>query len=500
MAVSFSLLVGTLFSAWAILRLYNLFYNLFLHPLRDYPGPLGARSTTWWKTYIEVVQQESFVHVVMKLHEQYGSIVRVSPNELHFSDPSAFHDIYNAGAKWDKEDELYASFGEDHSSFGFRTYEEAKQRKEIMQPLFSSRAIINLQSLAWEKIDRLVSTMSARKEKSIDMLFALRCFTIDMVTTFCFARSVDAIDAPDFKAPIVEAMHTSNPTFVLLKHFPLFRKTLFSLPPWLAIKASPETAGLTNLQVILAEQVHEVVTNPESLNKAPHPIIYHRLLDKEVNKGQPIPDATSLREEAAALMFGGGDSAANTLTVGLFQILDQPKLYDRLKDEVYQAWPNLDTHPTYETLQKLPVLTATIKESLRYAPGVPSSLLRIVPPVGASIGGKHIPGGTAVGMSTVLVHRSSEVWGNPEVFDIERWMGPDAAGLDKWLVSFSKGPRSCLGVNLAYCEMYVALATLIRRLDMKLDGTKAEDLVWRDVFLPFFYGKRLRVWCEPVKS
>ena len=124
----------------------------------------------------------------------------------------------------------------------------------------------------------------------------------------------------------------------------------------------------------------------------------------------------------------------------------------------------------------------------------------MVPPGGATIGGRHIPGGTAVGMSTVLVHRSSEVFKDPGVFDIDRWMGTDAAGLDKWLVSFSKGPRSCLGVNLAYCEMYVALATLIRRLEMKLYGTKAEDLVWRDVFLPYFYGKRLRVWCEPVKT
>jgi cytochrome P450 len=342
--------------------------------------------------------------------------------------------------------------------------------------------------------------MTAKKDSAIDMLFALRCFTIDMVTQFCFAKSVNAINAPDYKAPIVEAMHTSNPTFVMLKHFPLFRKTLFGLPPWLAIKASPETAGLTNLQVILGEQVHEVLTNPASLEKAPHPIIYHRLLDKEVNKGQPLPDAISLREEAAALMFGGGDSAANTLTIGLYHILSQQHLYKRLKDEIYQAWPSLIERPTYETLQKLPILTATIKESLRYAPGVPSALLRIVPPSGAMIGGKSIPGGTIVGMSTVLVHRSSEVFDKPEVFDIERWMGPDAAGLDKWLVSFSKGPRSCLGINLAYCEMYIALATLIRKLDMKLDGTKAEDLVWRDVFLPFFYGKRLKVRCEAVKN
>ena len=116
------------------------------------------------------------------------------------------------------------------------------------------------------------------------------------------------------------------------------------------------------------------------------------------------------------------------------------------------------------------------------------------------IGGKSIPAGTLVGMSTVLVHQSSEVFKRPEVFDINRWMGPNAAGLDQWLVTFSKGPRSCLGINLAYCEMYVALATMMRRFEMRLDGTKAEDLVWRDTFLPHFTGRHLHAWCEPVKA
>ena len=73
MDVSVSLLLWSLLLAWLTLRIYYLFYNLFLHPLRGYSEPLGARSTTWWKTYIEVVKKESFVHLVIKLHQQYGT-------------------------------------------------------------------------------------------------------------------------------------------------------------------------------------------------------------------------------------------------------------------------------------------------------------------------------------------------------------------------------------------------------------------------------------------
>jgi hypothetical protein len=35
---------------------------------------------------------------------------------------------------------------------------------------------------------------------------------------------------------------------------------------------------------------------------------------------------------------------------------------------------------------------------------------------------------------------------------------------------------------------------------MRLDGTKAEDLAWRDTFLPHFTGRHLHAWCEPVKA
>ena len=61
-----------LFAAWLALKFYNAIYNLLLHPLAKYPGPFPARVTDWWKTYIEVVKKESFAHLVIKLHEQYG--------------------------------------------------------------------------------------------------------------------------------------------------------------------------------------------------------------------------------------------------------------------------------------------------------------------------------------------------------------------------------------------------------------------------------------------
>jgi cytochrome P450 len=336
--------------------------------------------------------------------------------------------------------------------------------------------------------------------KSSDMLFAFRCFAIDNITQFCFGLSVDAIDAPNFTAPIVDAMDHSLPTFAQFKHFPLFRKLIFSLPPDIAIKASPETAGLTNLQVILGKQVKDVIANPESLKDAEHPTIYHRLLDPEAHKGHPIPDYTALYEEAQTMMFAGGVTVGDTLMTGHFHILDQPALYQRLQEEVKMVWPNISKPPSYETFEALPLLTATIKEALRMSPGACSPLLRVVPDCGATISGEGIPAGTVVGMASTLVHLSAKIFMDPDTFNPERWLGDGAKGLEQWLVAFSKGPRSCLGLNLAWCELYIALATMLRVFEMELDGTKKEDLAWRDCFTPYYPGRHLRIRCRPASS
>ncbi|OBT92925.1 hypothetical protein VE01_08929 [Pseudogymnoascus verrucosus] len=491
-----------LVSAWLIQRAVTGLSNLFCHPLAAFPGPKAAAFTAWYKTYQELYLGRSWIDVLQELHTKYGKIVRVGPNELHFSDPAAYSEIYSNNNRWNKEADLYHSFGEDRSSFGFLTYAESKQRKDIMAPLFSRRAICELQGLVQGNVDRLCKILAINNAagKSSDLFFGLRCFTMDTITYFCFAKSVDALAEPDFKAPIIEAMEASLPAFVVFKHFSLIRKAVFGMPPWLSVLTSPQTAGLIHLQQLLGAQVNEVVKNPEALKDSPHRIIYHELLSTKASKGEPLPSAGSLYEEAQALMFGGADTTGNALMLGTFHLLGSPGYVDRLKEELYSAWPVLDEPPKLEELEKLPFLTAVIKESLRISPGVASPLLRVVPATGATVTGAYIPPNTIVGMSGTFVHSSKAIFKNPETFDPERWLKKDSASLEKWLVAFSKGPRMCMGQNLANCEMYLVFAALFRRFDLELDGTSVDDLTWRECFLPHFQGRHLQAFCRPVAN
>ena len=54
---------------------------------------------------------------------------------------------------------------------------------------------------------------------------------------------------------------------------------------------------------------------------------------------------------------------------------------------------------------------------------------------------------TIVATCNKFVHLNQEIFTEPHAFKPERWLGASAESLEHWLVTFSKGPRSCLGVK-----------------------------------------------------
>jgi cytochrome P450 len=85
---------------------------------------------------------------------------------------------------------------------------------------------------------------------------------------------------------------------------------------------------------------------------------------------------------------------------GLFNILHNPTIQTRLLTELKTALPGpTDTAP-FTILEKLPYLTAVIKESLRYASAAASRTLRLVPKGGAVLpDGRFLPAGTRFGIA-----------------------------------------------------------------------------------------------------
>ncbi|KAF8877294.1 cytochrome P450, partial [Infundibulicybe gibba] len=242
------------------------------------------------------------------------------------------------------------------------------------------------------------------------------------------------------------------------------------------------------------------LANPSLLENADHEIVYHHLISSK----RAMPSRKSLLHEAVVLIAAGSDTVGNTCTIGTFYILENKDVHRHLFEELKSVWPDQDSHITLETLEKLPYLTAVIKESLRMSHGVVTPLPRIVPS-DTVIAGVRIPAGTSVAMGATFMHNNPHVFLEPD-FCPERWLEPNTRILESHLVPFSKGPRSCIGVNLAWCELYLIFANVFRKLEMEVHDTSyifphsVHDLDFSAYLTPKYCGKPLRahVQCRLV--
>lgn len=100
-------LLNITFLAVAVVLVGYVLYMLYLHPLSQYPGPKTACLTNAWKAYwvYKLVLHERLI----ELHQQYGPVVRIGPNHLHFWDGEAIAPIYKGGRKMGKT-EFYDAF------------------------------------------------------------------------------------------------------------------------------------------------------------------------------------------------------------------------------------------------------------------------------------------------------------------------------------------------------------------------------------------------------
>ncbi|KAK7019700.1 hypothetical protein VNI00_018000 [Paramarasmius palmivorus] len=141
-----------------------------------------------------------------------------------------------------------------------------------------------------------------------------------------------------------------------------------------------------------------------------------------------------------------------------------------------------------ERLEKLPYLTAVIKESLRLSSGVITPMPRVVPETGAIIAGYTVPPGTVVSIGNTFVHMNPDIFPEPERFYPERWLEDKDHSLDRYLVALGKGPRSCIGINLAWSELYMILGNVFRKLDFHSKTDLWSEVQVREYFVPLYHG------------
>lgn len=157
-----------------------------------------------------------------------------------------------------------------------------------------------------------------------------------------------------------------------------------------------------------------------------------------------------------------------------YHVAANPPVRHKLLRELKSVMPQPTDHAALQELEKLPYLTAILQEGLRMTHPVTHRLSRALQDKTLTYHGVEIPPGTVVSMTALLLHENEDIFPDPRAFRPERWLGGTQQQLQHYLVPFSRGSRACLGINLAWAEMYLILAHVFRRFDFDVSGVSRD--------------------------
>ncbi|OWZ01987.1 Cytochrome P450 [Phytophthora megakarya] len=199
---------------------------------------------------------------------------------------------------------------------------------------------------------------------------------------------------------------------------------------------------------------------------------FKNILTILLNNKQTITP-TEVRNIALTGLEAGRGTTGATL-VWLFHLVSlNPRVEKKLRAEIFAKFPvfkESDSYiPSYEELNDLPYMEATIMEVLRLAPSVPTVTYHCTHDT-VLRDNTFIPAGTDVFLHLYAAGRLSSVWGSDvESFTPERFLDAETGKLLKdspAMYSFGGGPRSCIGKNMAMLEMKTTIATVISRFTL----------------------------------
>jgi cytochrome P450 len=162
-------------------------------------------------------------------------------------------------------------------------------------------------------------------------------------------------------------------------------------------------------------------------------------------------DSCGYHADSVSYSFAGSDTTAIAMRSIFYHLMKSPEIYTELIKEIDDATASgqLSSPPTFREASELPFFCATIKEAMRLHPSVGLTMPRITPAGGLEVAGTHIPAGYSIGMNAAVVGYNEEVYGpDAHTFQPKRWLGENAAAMNKHNLIFGAGTRTCIGKNV----------------------------------------------------
>jgi cytochrome P450 len=177
--------------------------------------------------------------------------------------------------------------------------------------------------------------------------------------------------------------------------------------------------------------------------------------------GQSLSDS-NIRDELIVFLIAGHDTTATLLAYALWALGRHPDLQDRVAAEVRELG---DRELTPDDMSQLSYTVQVLHEALRLCPPGATGARMAMRDI--EIDGYRVEAGTLLLFGIMSVQRDPALWDDPLTFDPDRFSPEKSKARDRWsYLPFGGGPRSCIGDHFAMLEATLALATIVRRVEI----------------------------------
>lgn len=344
--------------------------------------------------YIRMILAGQAAHTVKRLHQEYGSVVRIAPDELSFIDGDAWKAIYGTrpghGQK-PKDRRFYAptaggfphiitSNDTDHSRF-----------RRLLSHAFSDSSLRGQEPIIKHYVDLLIQRLreipANNPRRTVDMVSWYNFTTFDIIGDLAFGEPFDCLKTSTYHqwvsfifSHIKLAAYTN-----VARRFPGSELIRPLVTPRRVLEQR-------NLHIHLTmEKVKGRLTKTNERPDFFGNILKHQGTEKGLSFGEMVSNSS-------VLILAGSETTATLLSGATYLLLKNPRVLSKLQHEIRGVFQT-DDEITLESCNKLEYIHAVLTEALRMYPPVAVGLPRIVDAQGDMVAGHWVPGGVSAKLS-----------------------------------------------------------------------------------------------------
>jgi len=342
-----------------------------------------------------------------------------------------------------------------------------KKQRRAASHLFSVKSIREvMEPVIREKTLQLrdVLAQCTKDGQSVSMKSLLSKFTSDVFTRIGFGVELNQLASDvlvDEHHPLDIALHAVQNRF----QSPMW---MWKLARFLNVGAERQLGENMKIVNDMVRDIIDRSKSQEASEAAERKNVLTLLMQDNANA-----DARELQDTAVNFFIAGRDTTSFSLSWLIVMMNRHPRVLHKIREEIRFVLPDLLTGkldvPTLEDTHKLMYLDAAMKESVRLQS---VSTYRCATRDTTLSDGAFIKKGTVVVVSKYAAARRKNVWGEDAAeYRPERWFD-EATGEPKKItppqfITFSTGPRKCIGMRLAMLEMKTVMAVLFSRFDIE---------------------------------